>query len=84
MCRDYKKEMALPVEREQAIFHFGVSDFIGETPLFAHISWTCFCWREFSVRAKDQTRWSSRGLRIMRDASADLDGTKVFSDLSCQ
>ena len=42
MWRDYKKEMALPVEREQAIFHFGISEFTGEMLGFTHISWDDF------------------------------------------
>jgi hypothetical protein len=60
MWREYKQEMALPVEREQAIFHFGISEFTGEMLGFKHISWDDFLPEEISVRAKGQSMFFAK------------------------
>jgi hypothetical protein len=54
MWRAYKREMALPAEREQAIFHFGISEFTGEMLGFVHISWDDFLPDELSARVKGE------------------------------
>jgi hypothetical protein len=74
MWREYKQEMALPAEREQAIFHFGISEFTGEMLGFAHISWDDFLPEEISVRAKGHNVIYARPNCAMPEGVDDMGG----------
>jgi hypothetical protein len=75
MWHEYKQEMALPVESEQAIFHFGISEFTGEMVSFKHISWDDFLPEEISVRANGQEMFFAKPNCAKPD---DLDGMGGF------
>jgi hypothetical protein len=74
MWREYKEEMALSVEHEQAIFHFGVSEFTGEMLGFKHISWDDFEPEEISVRAKGENLIFAKPTCIMPKDLSDMGG----------
>ena len=74
MWREYKEEMALPAEREQAIFHFGISEFTGEMLGFTHISWDDFLPEEISFRAKGHNMIFARPVCAMPEGLDDMGG----------
>lgn len=74
MWREYKEEMDLPAESEQAIYHFGVSEFTGEMLAFAHISWDDFLPVEMSVRAQGQNVMYAKPLCALPVDADDMGG----------